>query len=134
MAHFGIAPTINIPTAPVTAINMCAFIDKFLAERPQIRHSRRHLNRGACGNRGMGAARTIADDPVVDRILPQVGSRARNLYRRRGGSAHPHATEGPQMDFSGKSPSEKLMCFYVKDGFVKTAPSVELKVVSRGVV
>src|SRR5215469_18968861 len=105
---------------------MCPLVQEFLSEGPKVRRSRGYLDLGTCRLRKMGAPRTIADDPMIDGLAPDVALRAQDVNRGRDGAGDRQAAEVPQSNLASKRVARSVFGCHFKDRRIPFPPSVEL--------
>src|SRR6516162_2054858 len=76
-------------------VYMRPLMQEFLSERREKGHLRRYLERGPSRVREMRTPEAIADDPMIDRVAPEVASRSCDPNGRHCGSAHRQAAKFP---------------------------------------
>jgi hypothetical protein len=74
-------------------VDMRPFVQEFLPQRPQERHFRGYFDFCARRPGEMRSPGAIANDPMIDRIAPQVALRSDNVDGRCDGSAHRQAAQ-----------------------------------------
>jgi len=107
-------------------VHMRPLMQEFLSQRPEVGHPRRYLK--LCTRRlgEMRAPRAIADDPVIDRISPEVAFASQDMDGRRRGSANRQAAQRPEIDLGWKLVAGRVLGYHVEDGLVPLPPGFEL--------
>jgi hypothetical protein len=74
----------------------------------------------------MSAPGAVADDPVINRIAPQVAFRSDDIYGWSDRSAHCQPAQPPHMGFGRKFIIGRLLGQDLEDGAIALPPSFEL--------
>jgi len=104
---------------------MRPLMQELLSQRPEVRNLCWYLEYRSRRHGRVRAARAIADDPMIDRIPPEVHLGPHDINGRRRSSADREPAEVPQSSLAGKPVAHRVFGRHLKDRRVPFPPSFE---------